>query len=89
MTCHLVTIILTLLLNTTIATLLSVQHTHHIQDEGRTILERSLVAQGVASKGVRHDIHPTHARTGAKVLRQRLQGPSMLTYYPPTSTSSQ
>ncbi|KAJ1019404.1 hypothetical protein NDA16_004521 [Ustilago loliicola] len=28
--------------------------------------------------------NPTHARTGAKVLRQRLQGPSMLTYYPPT-----
>ncbi|EPQ28368.1 uncharacterized protein PFL1_04195 [Pseudozyma flocculosa PF-1] len=28
--------------------------------------------------------NPTMARTGAKVLRQRLQGPSMLTYYPPT-----
>ena len=28
--------------------------------------------------------NPTHARTGAKVLRQRLQGPSMLSYYPPT-----
>ncbi|SPO22269.1 related to RSM27 - mitochondrial ribosomal protein, small subunit [Ustilago trichophora] len=28
--------------------------------------------------------NPTHVRTGAKVLRQRLQGPSMLTYYPPT-----
>lgn len=28
--------------------------------------------------------NPTHARTGAKVLRQRLQGPSMLAYYPPT-----
>ncbi|KAN0060982.1 mitochondral 37S ribosomal protein S27 [Thecaphora frezii] len=28
--------------------------------------------------------NPTMARTGAKVLRQRLQGPSMLAYYPPT-----
>lgn len=28
--------------------------------------------------------NPTQARTGAKVLRQRLQGPSMLAYYPPT-----
>lgn len=28
--------------------------------------------------------NPTHARTGAKVLRQRLQGPSMLSYYPST-----
>lgn len=28
--------------------------------------------------------NPTHARTGAKYLRARLQGPSMLGYYPPT-----
>lgn len=28
--------------------------------------------------------NPDHVRTGAKYLRQRLQGPSMLNYYPKT-----
>ncbi|KAH7890079.1 mitochondrial ribosomal subunit S27-domain-containing protein [Phlebopus sp. FC_14] len=32
--------------------------------------------------------NPTAARTGAKYLRARLRGPSMINYYPPTANIS-